>query len=185
MLITANIAFSNYLESGSTQNHPSWDDLFQFWPNQSTIDDAMQRATLEVRKSTLPIKDTKYHGLDSDEEFWNDVMKESALATMNVNDEVTTSASEESGEDADAEAEDEIFPAATANLRWQLAAGRHGRLHLLDGMCLACSRTLRRPEEGVGLSQALGTGRVWSPRCWATLSPAAQQWWASADQTGS
>ena len=72
-----------------------------------------------------------------------------------------------------------------ANLRWQLAAGKHGRLHLLDGTGLSCSRVLRRPEEGTGFWQALGAGRVWSPSCWASLSPAAQQWWASADQTDS
>ena len=181
MLSTANLAFATYLTEDGSQPHPSWDDLFFHFPNQNTIDEAMKAASLESTKVPIPVKDKSYHGFDSDNEFWDDLMAETSLAS-NAED-AHTSASEDSDEDQDAAAEDEIFPAETAKLNWQLSSGKHGRLHLLDGLCLHCSRVLRRPEEGRGLSQALATGRLWSPRCWAALSPAAQQWWASADQT--
>ena len=141
----------------------------------------MDQTVTESSKHFLPVTDKPCHSIESDDEFWNDLLKETALAT--IAEDAYTSASECSDEDKDAAAEDEVFPADTANLSWQLSAGKHGRLHLLDGMCLSCSRVLRRPEEGQGLAQALATGRMWSPRCWAALSPAAQQWWASADQT--
>ena len=182
MLVTANLALSNYMANEENPSiHPSWDVLFQFWPEQKTIDAAMNISMPSSSSAKLAITDHGNYEQIDDEEFWNGLLSETTKAADS--EDAYTISDPESEADMDLNAEDEIFPSAAVNLKWQLSSGKHGRLHALDGMCLACSRTLRRPEEGTGLSQALSTGRVWSPRCWASLSPAVQQWWSASSHT--
>ena len=83
-------------------------------------------------------------------------------------------------EDLDEDAEDEVFPLVSKRFRWMASKGAHGRLHLCDGDSLACLRTLKMPDDGVGLDAALATQKSWSPRCWAALGPAAKAWWSKA-----
>ena len=178
LLVTANLAFGNYMKSDGTCLHPTWDMFFEFWPKPNDIDIALQCAELKVMV-TPAIENT--HGASSDEEFWDDLLKDVKLARDS--EDVFTEPSEASEEDMEPAAEDEVFPASVANIEWQLATGRHGRLHLMCNHGLACGRELRRPIDGRGLVQALSLDHVWSPRCWNALPPSAQQWWTDSDKT--
>ena len=72
---------------------------------------------------------------------------------------------------------------ASRNTRWLLSMGKNGCLHLADPEDRAltiCGRCLKRPEEGIGLQQALQTGHVWSPRCRSKFSGQQATWWEDA-----
>ena len=76
--------------------------------------------------------------------------------------------------------EDEVYPAHFAKISWALSQGKAGHLHL--GSCgdFSCGRRLRMPEVGQGLSEALATGKQWSPRCYKALPNAAKAWWVDS-----
>ena len=112
---------------------------------------------------------------------WNNLHKEVIMASDS--DDAYTEASSESEEDLDPAAEDEGLPAETSAIEWQLASGRHGRLHLCCNHGLACGRELRKPTGGKGMAQALALNHLWSPRCWSAPPPAVQQWWNDSDKT--
>ena len=150
--------------------------IFDFWPKQNDVETAMQQAETKLT-AVVKIADTT--NVD-DEKFWEDLTKEVSMARDS--DDVYTEPSEASDEDLDPTAEDEVYPAELSATCWQLASGKHGRLHVCCSHGLACGRDLRRPIEGRGLVQALAAGRVWSPRCWQALPPAAQQWWTDSDK---
>ena len=86
--------------------------------------------------------------------------------------------SSSSSSSPDEEAEDEDYPRALADIRWCVSAGKNGHLHLED--LRPCGRRLRAPEVGQGLSVALATGAQWSPRCYASLSQQARDWWVAS-----
>jgi hypothetical protein len=68
-------------------------------------------------------------------------------------------------------------------LRWLLAKGSKGCLHKAhetDAFYTTCGRCLRFPEEGAGLQEALGTDRLWSPRCFGSLDAHQKDWWIQA-----
>ena len=72
-------------------------------------------------------------------------------------------------------------------MRWVVSDEASRRLHLLSlhdtDVDTVCGRILRRPEVGESLGEALATGRAWSPRCFARLSPEAQAEWLQAGET--
>ena len=178
LLVTANLALGNYMKLENACLHPSWDMLFEVWPKQNDIEIALQRAESSV--NALPAIEDQC-GVGSDNEFWNDLIKEVELARDS--DDVFTEPSEASEDDMEPAAEDEVFPANVANIEWQLATGKHGRFHLMCSHGLSCGRELRRPIDGRGLAQALALDHVWSPRCWSALPTSVQQWWSDSDKT--
>ena len=65
-------------------------------------------------------------------------------------------------------------------LEWQLSGGKKGHLHLVnadDPNKTMCGRRLHNPEIGKGIEAARKTGRSWSPRCLAHLSPSIYERW--------
>eukprot|EP00972_Heterocapsa_arctica_P010187 1494776-Heterocapsa_arctica.AAC.1 len=68
-------------------------------------------------------------------------------------------------------------------MQWAYGAGPKSHLHLMndeEGLVTACGRTLRLPDVGLGLNQALSTGKLWSPRCFKRLNPVVQDAWQQA-----
>ena len=185
LLITANLAMNNYMKSDGEMVHPSWEMLFDYWPSPMEVDaamvlaDSMHGSNFVKVKPSLSLAQTP-HDDESDDDFWNDLTKEVTMARDN--EDVYTEASEDSEIDMEQGAEDEVFPAETAAIAWQLAAGKHGRLHLACSHGLACGRELRRPICGKGLVEALATQHVWSPRCWEELPSSMKQWWTESDK---
>ena len=90
-----------------------------------------------------------------------------------------------SEEASDSEKEDE--KCSTEELRWKLACGKKGRLHVQhpsQAEQTVCGRTLHRAEEGEGLEMALHTQGEWSPRCWNALTAEQKEWWKKAGEIG-
>ena len=153
-----------------------------FWPSAADVEYALKSFR------TLPLKilepSPREAEEETDDEFWENLY----ISTPAVKDTLFSDDSSSAGssedecreEDLDDDAEDEIFPLSSKKFRWMASKGTHGRLHLCDGDSLACLRTLKMPDGGVGLDAALATQKSWSPRCWAALGPAAKAWWSKA-----
>ena len=153
LLITANLAMNNYINMEGATIHPSWEELFDHWPSPKDFDVAMVIAesasgSNPIVKKAAALAQTPIDA-ESDDDFWDGLTNE--ITQARDNDDVYTEASEESEIDMDKQAEDEVYPAETAAINWQLATGKHGRLHLECSHGLACGRELRRPVSGKGL----------------------------------
>ena len=150
--------------------NPSWDHLFKYWSDRGT-------------KPILPLQDEpSLKKVKTGEEALHEAADEddgasssSSISSLDVGGAANPTA------DDDDEV-DETYPQSLAQLHWQISTGKRGCVHIVNkDLSLACGRTLKCPETGVGLSQAYSAGRPMSPRCFKALSSAAQRWWKDID----
>jgi len=126
----------------------------------------------EAMDSSKPEEDKRY---PSWEDLLTKLPTKSPPKPVEPEEEESSSSSSSSEED-----DDPALSLEAEQVKWVLASGRNGHLHLLDEDGeLHCRRRLKDPREGSGLSHALGLGRDWSPRCFAALSEEAREQWLS------
>ena len=166
MGLAASALASFHTSSNETTINPSWETIFGFWPKRGSIIELPLALGPEPKKAKLestvkeiqeePEDDTS--SCSSTSSFWKG---DSAPPAPDEDDEI-----------------DEPYPQELSIVQWKISTGKKGCVHILtkDGV-LACGRTLRGPDEGVGLSQAYNSGRPISPRCFKALSSAGQRWW--------
>ena len=105
----------------------------------------------------------------------------SAVTILKSGSSGSSSSSSSSSPSKASKSSDCIEEEPGADIQWQLSQGKKGCLHLVIGDAgLRCGRNLRHPELGLGLKDALATGKDWSPRCKAALLDDEKKWWADA-----
>ena len=142
--------------SPNTNNNPEWEELFEHRPTgRFTLDNRVEDT---VRLSELTVTyDEQFQATDGE------AQEDSLSDNSSIASEPLSTLFEASD--------------GVTSISWQLAQGRKGRLHLVVGDCLACSRTLKLPESGSGVNDAASTLRSWSPRCYASLPDDVKLWW--------
>ena len=155
-----------HTSSKETTINPSWETIFGFWPKRGDrmvlpiiMDPEPKKAQFErTVKEPQKEDDDGTSSCSSTSSFWKG---DTAQPAPDEDDEI-----------------DEPYPQELSITQWKISTGKKGCVHIVtkDGV-LACGRSLRGPEEGIGLSQAYNSGRPISPRCFKALSSAGQRWW--------
>ena len=156
---SAAVAFQKYSSSPNySEKNLEWEQLFEYWPRAPSYElSGHYKHPEEVNKcQKVPAKADG--PTDSDRE--------------------DDSSSSDSSSDSHGVNEGHLDDTDFADLRWSLAKGNRGMLHLQGDDALACGRTLRMPETGCGSALAAATNRSWSPKCFRALQEAAKTWWS-------
>ena len=127
LLTIARKALKRTFADTSSSSCPSWDDVFAHWPPGA-----------EGRCGTI----VKYVFTEPET-----VVAESVVAKQTPQSATSSDGSSESPESSADESGDGLD-----TLEWQLASSVGGKLHFMSNDCLACGKTLRRAQRGVGLS---------------------------------
>ena len=175
------LAMINTFNDDLASSFPSWQEVYDHWPSLeertklmwTPVNSMQSQAKSEVAVSTKPAI--------TEEEVADDDGSSGESTSSSENDSEAEGCKLFQADEFPEDAEDEPYPLCLTKVEWKMASGKTGHLHLCCGDSLECGRNLHRPEVGTGLSHALDTGRAWSPRCWAKLSPIAQSWWKSSN----
>ena len=150
----------------SNVSNPTWEHIFKFWMERGEkyILPIPDEPPIKKTKNVIP-EEPKAVGGDEEDS------SSASISSLEVEDTAEPAANDD-------DELDELYPQSLAKLEWQISTGKKGCVHIVNhDLSLACGRTLKCPETGVGLSQAYSSGRPMSPRCFNAMSKAAKRWW--------
>ena len=159
MLLTANLAYGKFVRDEidiyselGTVVYPEWKILFKYWPSKKEVRDMMNckpsfsnssSAKLVVSTEKDEIIDNSAPALKKRNGDENSDLDSSGSGSGSVSEDDIFS----SDQDDDKNAEDEVYPNGVATMKWQMASGAHGRLHLLEaGECVCVGARSAAPS---------------------------------------
>ena len=109
MLVTANIAFSNFCNSNKYHDtFPDWSLLLKLWPSPGDVEAACKVGPGSNTLSLDHDMENNSVSHDSDEDFWEDAILDEDMLFSDSS--ASSGDADDAANDNDNDAEDELFP---------------------------------------------------------------------------